>query len=163
MLKCRYGGSDRVSESLMRGNCGRLKLRVLLPNCCCYRAPHSSIATHHCFHILALAENLHTSVYLTQMRVLSVLAFLAAFLVSYAVSSPLRLSDPARRPLVIWHGLGDSYASPGMLQFISLIKEMHPGIFIHSVYLNESLKEDERAGFVRAFRTSPCSDLQRVT
>ncbi|OJT12747.1 Palmitoyl-protein thioesterase 1 [Trametes pubescens] len=34
-----------------------------------------------------------------------------------------------------------------MLQFMSLIKEMHPGIFIHSVYLNETLKDDERAGF----------------
>lgn len=86
------------------------------------------------------------------MRVLSVVSFLVAFLVCYVVSTPLRLSDSPRRPLVIWHGLGDSYASPGMLQFMSLIKEMHPGIFIHSVYLNESLKEDERAGFVRVFK-----------
>lgn len=88
------------------------------------------------------------------MRVLSGLGFLVAFLVCYAVSTPLKFSDPPRRPLVIWHGLGDSYASPGMLQFMSLIKEMHPGIFIHSVYLNESLKEDERAGFVRVLQTS---------
>lgn len=83
------------------------------------------------------------------MRMFSVLGLLAVFLVCHALSSPLQVSDPPRRPLVIWHGLGDSYASPGMLQFMSLIKEMHPGIFIYSVYLNESLKEDERAGFVR--------------
>ncbi|KAI0633680.1 alpha/beta-hydrolase [Trametes polyzona] len=66
---------------------------------------------------------------------------------SYVLSGPVRLPDPPRRPLVIWHGLGDSYGSPGMLEFMSWIKEMHPGIFIHSVYLDEDLKEDERAGF----------------
>ncbi|CDO74265.1 hypothetical protein BN946_scf184643.g5 [Trametes cinnabarina] len=43
--------------------------------------------------------------------------------------------------------MGDSYASPGMLKLMDLIKEMHPGIFIHSVYQDEDLKEDERAGF----------------
>ncbi|OSD01302.1 alpha/beta-hydrolase [Trametes coccinea BRFM310] len=83
------------------------------------------------------------------MAALSLLRLLGLLLslVCHVLSSPLRPSEPLRRPLVIWHGLGDSYASPGMLEFMDLIKEMHPGIFVHSVYQDEDLKEDERAGF----------------
>ncbi|EGN99970.1 hypothetical protein SERLA73DRAFT_180317 [Serpula lacrymans var. lacrymans S7.3] len=51
------------------------------------------------------------------------------------------------KPLVIWHGLGDSHSSPGMLQFQSEVKKMHPGIFVHSIYIEEDLKADQRAGF----------------
>ncbi|KAH7926689.1 alpha/beta-hydrolase [Leucogyrophana mollusca] len=51
------------------------------------------------------------------------------------------------RPLVIWHGLGDTYDSPGMLQFQSEVKKMHPGIFVHSVYIDQNPKADQRAGF----------------
>ncbi|KAJ7594746.1 palmitoyl-protein thioesterase [Mycena floridula] len=51
------------------------------------------------------------------------------------------------RPLVLWHGLGDSHSSPGMLEFTSMIKEVHPGIFIHSVYIDQDLKQDREAGF----------------
>lgn len=51
------------------------------------------------------------------------------------------------RPLVIWHGLGDSHSSPGMLQFASRIKQIHPGIFVHSIYIDEDLDKDRRAGF----------------
>ncbi|GBE81325.1 alpha/beta-hydrolase [Sparassis crispa] len=51
------------------------------------------------------------------------------------------------RPLVIWHGLGDSYASAGMLEFISLIRDMHKGIYVHSVYLDKDLEQDQRAGW----------------
>jgi hypothetical protein len=90
-----------------------------------------------------------------------------------ALASPtqnvLSLSKP--RPLVIWHGLGasysvfleqpgsdltsqpptgDSYDSSGLLKFQSVIGEMHPGIFIHSVYIDSDSKEDKRATFVRS-------------
>ncbi|EJF58190.1 alpha/beta-hydrolase [Dichomitus squalens] len=68
-------------------------------------------------------------------------------LTSFGISTPVRLTDPSRRPLVIWHGLGDSYASAGMLEFMQLIKDIHPGIFIHSVWLNEDLEQDQKAGF----------------
>ncbi|KAG9316676.1 Alpha/Beta hydrolase protein [Chiua virens] len=51
------------------------------------------------------------------------------------------------RPLVVWHGMGDSYASTGMVQFESEVKKMHPGIFVHSVYLDQDAKADQRAGF----------------
>lgn len=55
------------------------------------------------------------------------------------------------RPLVIWHGLGDSYNSTGMANFQSLVKQVHPGMFVHSVYLHESQESDKKAGFVRSF------------
>ncbi|KAH9924873.1 Alpha/Beta hydrolase protein [Fomitopsis serialis] len=51
------------------------------------------------------------------------------------------------RPLVIWHGLGDSYNSPGILEFIARVKTIHPGIFVHSIYLADALDDDRRATF----------------
>jgi len=51
------------------------------------------------------------------------------------------------RPLVIWHGLGDSYNSPGILEFIARVKTIHPGIFVHSIYLADTLDDDRRATF----------------
>lgn len=54
------------------------------------------------------------------------------------------------RPLVLWHGLGDSHASPGMLDFAARIKEIMPAIFIHSVYIDHDNDNDRRAGFVRS-------------
>ncbi|KAF5389369.1 hypothetical protein D9757_004374 [Collybiopsis confluens] len=51
------------------------------------------------------------------------------------------------RPLVLWHGLGDSYSSPGMLQFTAMIKDVHPSIFIHSVYIDPDDSKDRQAGF----------------
>lgn len=52
------------------------------------------------------------------------------------------------RPLVVWHGLGDTFASPGMVQFESEVMKMHPGIFVHSVYIHQDAGADQRAGFV---------------
>ena len=36
-----------------------------------------------------------------------------------------------------------------MLEFINLIKDVHPGLFVHSVYIEEDLEADQKAGFVR--------------
>jgi palmitoyl-protein thioesterase len=44
---------------------------------------------------------------------------------------------------------GDHYSSPGMLEFASLIKDIYPGIFVHSVYIDQDQDKDTRAGFVR--------------
>ncbi|KAG2150414.1 Alpha/Beta hydrolase protein [Suillus clintonianus] len=51
------------------------------------------------------------------------------------------------RPLVIWHGLGDTYASPGMVRFENEVKEMHPGVFVHSIFIDEDPNVDQRATF----------------
>jgi palmitoyl-protein thioesterase len=66
-----------------------------------------------------------------------------------AIATPIQdvLSASKPRPLVIWHGLGDSYDSPGLLKVQSSIAKMHPGIYIHSVYIDPDPKEDKRATF----------------
>lgn len=92
---------------------------------------------------------------------------LALSLCALAAASPL---VQKYRPLVLWHGLGrsdlsvsiyqtiaerrlgDSHSSPGMLEFASLIGEMYPGIFIHSIYIEEDADADRKATFVRAYR-----------
>ncbi|KZV69353.1 alpha/beta-hydrolase [Peniophora sp. CONT] len=53
---------------------------------------------------------------------------------------------PQPRPLVIWHGMGDSYSAPGMVEFMDEIRKIHPGIFIHSVFLDEDNSKDRQAG-----------------
>lgn len=71
-------------------------------------------------------------------------------LVSLAYASPVTYAEPQPRPLVLWHGLGDSHSSAVMLEFASMIKGIHPGIFVHSIYIDEDLSADQKAGFVRA-------------
>lgn len=67
---------------------------------------------------------------------------------------------PRRRPLVLWHGLGDSHSSKGMVEVQETLKESFPGLFTHSIYIAESEDDDRRAGFVRLLRPlslgSPC-------
>lgn len=57
---------------------------------------------------------------------------------------------PSPRPLVIWHGLGDTALSSGISSFISDIEGFFPGIFVWSVKVPEgrSLDQERRAGFV---------------
>lgn len=70
----------------------------------------------------------------------------AISLLSISSASPVH---PPPRPLVLWHGLGDSYGSPGILEFIELMKGVHPGLFVHSVHLADSQEDDKKAAFVR--------------
>ena len=81
---------------------------------------------------------------------LHLLAFLLATVACGTVlCAPTSQTSATPRPLVVWHGLGDSYASPGMLEFMQLIREMHPGIFVHSVHIKDNIEEDQKAGWVR--------------
>ncbi|CCO31251.1 palmitoyl-protein thioesterase [Rhizoctonia solani AG-1 IB] len=50
-------------------------------------------------------------------------------------------------PLVLWHGLGDSAHSAGMTEFAELIKQVHPGIFVHSIALSDDSSADQKAGW----------------
>lgn len=36
-----------------------------------------------------------------------------------------------------------------MTEFADLIKEIHPGLFVHSIYIDEDNEADQKAGFVR--------------
>ncbi len=44
--------------------------------------------------------------------------------------------------------LGDSYASKGMENFMARIEDIYPGIFIHSIYVDQDLGKDREATFV---------------
>jgi len=83
----------------------------------------------------------------------SLISVYASYLPTYhsTISRPeIKLVDANTnpRPLVVWHGLGDSHNSPGLLQFAEMVKELIPGIFVHLVYLEEDQDKDRQAGFV---------------
>lgn len=44
-----------------------------------------------------------------------------------------------------------------MLEFIEMMKEVHPGLFVHSVFISEKEEDDKKAGFVSC--GSPCHDV----
>ncbi|OBT91255.1 hypothetical protein VE02_00330 [Pseudogymnoascus sp. 03VT05] len=50
-------------------------------------------------------------------------------------------------PLLIWHGLGDSFTSAGMAEIGSLASTIHPGTFIYNIHLSASATGDQRATF----------------
>jgi len=50
-----------------------------------------------------------------------------------------------------------------MLDFIKFIKNIHPGIFVHSVYLEEDLQKDQRAAIVRGISGIPvCAKKKKL-
>lgn len=53
-----------------------------------------------------------------------------------------------RRPVVIWHGLGDNYNSSGMNKFQDILNQLYPELFVHVVYLDKDSQLDERRSFV---------------
>ncbi|EJT97386.1 alpha/beta-hydrolase [Dacryopinax primogenitus] len=55
--------------------------------------------------------------------------------------------DPSIRPLVLWHGLGDSYASPGMVEFMDILRKTHEGMFVYSVRIKDDVEKDQKAGW----------------
>lgn len=61
--------------------------------------------------------------------------------------SPEHPYNASIRPLVLWHGMGDSAHSAGMLEFSQLVRDVHPGLFVHSIYIEDALDADQRAGW----------------
>ncbi|KAL7274686.1 hypothetical protein RUND412_002408 [Rhizina undulata] len=50
-------------------------------------------------------------------------------------------------PLVIWHGLGDTYDSDGIRSVVELAQEMYPGTYVHPIYIDADLSADRSASF----------------
>jgi len=61
--------------------------------------------------------------------------------------SPEHPYNASIRPLVLWHGMGDSGHSLGMQEFGHLIKDVHHGLYVHSIYIGDTLDADQRAGW----------------
>ncbi|EGF81771.1 hypothetical protein BATDEDRAFT_86823 [Batrachochytrium dendrobatidis JAM81] len=56
--------------------------------------------------------------------------------------------DPSYRPIVLWHGMGDSCCDPDSLERLTeMIQRWLPGVFIYSVQLGDSLEQDRQASF----------------
>ncbi|KAL2113444.1 hypothetical protein VUR80DRAFT_3844 [Thermomyces stellatus] len=55
--------------------------------------------------------------------------------------------DDTPLPLVIWHGLGDSFDSDGMKQVAQLADLVNPGTFVHNVQLGQDPNADRTASF----------------
>ena len=64
------------------------------------------------------------------------------------IPAPVKNGSP--RPLVVWHGLGDTADSEGMATLKRDIERMYPGIFVLSVKVpgEGSLGDERKAGFV---------------
>lgn len=89
-----------------------------------------------------------------------------ALLASAAVvrATPIEKSQ-IQLPLVIWHGLGDTYDSEGITSVGELANETNPGTFVHSVYLDEDPGSDRSASFFGLVNTQlamVCDQLASV-
>jgi palmitoyl-protein thioesterase len=61
--------------------------------------------------------------------------------------SPADDNDDTPLPVVIWHGLGDTYAAEGIRQVGDLIEKANPGTFVYFVRLDDTAENDRRATF----------------
>lgn len=48
-----------------------------------------------------------------------------------------------RRPIVMWHGLGDNFNSSGMHKVSAIFDQIYPDIYIHSIFIDSNPSTDE--------------------
>ncbi|KAI1824211.1 palmitoyl-protein thioesterase 1 [Xylaria intraflava] len=71
-------------------------------------------------------------------------------------------NDGTPLPVVIWHGLGDTYNAKGLQQVGQLVEEVNPGTFVYFIRLDESANNDRTATFygnVTEQLAKVCADL----
>ncbi|KAI1430923.1 palmitoyl-protein thioesterase 1 [Xylaria sp. CBS 124048] len=71
-------------------------------------------------------------------------------------------NDSTPLPVVIWHGLGDSYDGAGLQEVGQLVEEVNPGTFVYFIRLDESGGNDRTATFygnVTEQLAKVCDDL----
>ncbi|KAM3553262.1 hypothetical protein ARSEF4850_007003 [Beauveria asiatica] len=62
---------------------------------------------------------------------------------SFALASSSPSSSSTPLPLVIWHGLGDSFSGEGIQAVASLAVAIHPGTFVHPISLADPSDTDD--------------------
>jgi palmitoyl-protein thioesterase len=77
---------------------------------------------------------------------------LLALVIPFVFAAPTSLfstssSSSAPLPLVIWHGLGDNYATDRISEVADLARSIHPGTFIYVIRLGDSPDDDRKATF----------------
>ncbi|KAK6454564.1 Alpha/Beta hydrolase protein [Scheffersomyces xylosifermentans] len=83
-----------------------------------------------------------------------------------AVSVPDQATLGYPRAVVLWHGLGDNYNSSGMNRVTEIFENLHPGIFVHSVRLDESPSADQQKSLFGNANNEldiACKQLQNIT
>ncbi|CAJ2514023.1 Uu.00g021420.m01.CDS01 [Anthostomella pinea] len=104
------------------------------------------------------------------LRKLPVLATLASSIASvlatptdqHPVSININEDDDTPLPVVIWHGLGDSYSAEGIQSVGELVQQVNPGTFVYIVRLDENAQNDRTATFygnVTEQLDKVCADL----
>lgn len=94
----------------------------------------------------------------------AILPFLAA--ATATLHTETTAPEVVTLPLVIWHGLGDSFQGSGLNEIASLAQEIHPETYIHIVQLADTDFADRQASFlgnVSAQVATVCEQLQNDT
>lgn len=69
------------------------------------------------------------------------------------------------RPVVFWHGMGDTYNSSAMQRVFSAIHSTKPDLFIYSIYIEEDESKDQQASLIGNSNHEvdiACSQLQSL-
>ncbi|KAF2279280.1 palmitoyl-protein thioesterase 1 precursor [Westerdykella ornata] len=91
----------------------------------------------------------------------TLLLLVAQILASPTPSSPSEDSS-SPLPLIIWHGLGDNYASPGLTSIGALAEKTNPGTFTYYIRIDPDPDTDQRSSFLgdlNAHLSTVCADL----
>lgn len=80
---------------------------------------------------------------------LSLLAAASSLSASFIPKPPLHTKDDddTPLPLIIWHGLGDSFANEGIQSVATLVEETNPGTFTYIIKLADDGNGDSQATF----------------
>ncbi|OKL63294.1 hypothetical protein UA08_01710 [Talaromyces atroroseus] len=75
------------------------------------------------------------------------IALLAAFPLLSRALPATKYVETTPLPLVIWHGLGDSYQADGIMEVAQLAEEVNPGTYVYIIHLDDSDNGDRQATF----------------
>lgn len=78
----------------------------------------------------------------------SVAALLHYSLAAPAQQQTLEDDDDTPLPLVIWHGLGDTFANPGLRDVAALAEAVNPGTLVYTIKLADDANGDRSATFL---------------
>ena len=71
----------------------------------------------------------------------------------------------AYRPIVLWHGMGDSCCNPDSLGYLAgVLRDNLPGVYIKSSQIGDTEQSDIRAGYLGKIEDqvqAVCNDLKQ--
>ncbi|PYI26528.1 alpha/beta-hydrolase [Aspergillus indologenus CBS 114.80] len=63
-------------------------------------------------------------------------------------AAPNTPKDLTPLPLIIWHGLGDTYTNPSLTSLSDVVNEIHEGTYTHLIHLGDDAATDRRNTFL---------------